>query len=178
MPLLSPITPRQTFRHNLRLRDQLFILTHIPIPRRLRYFYTFALLVVFTWLRIPDMWSIRLRPLQRQLVPARTRALSSFRTHGSQRGPRNSIQRPELIKSSKKTEPSQQPDQPQSEPAAPEPQDAANPNYDPSQNTLLSPVYLPEDPHGVLKETHPATSILANSGLVVQRQIEMMNIMM
>ncbi|KAJ5958768.1 uncharacterized protein N7479_005918 [Penicillium vulpinum] len=52
-----------------------------------------------------------------------------------------------------------------------------NPNYDPSQNTLLSPVYLPEDPRGVLKENHPAISILANSGIVVQRELEMMNIL-
>jgi hypothetical protein len=128
------------------------------------------------------MWGLRLRPLQRQLAPARFRALSSFKSHGSQRGPRNSIQRPDLIKSSKKVESSKHTDQhteqQQSEPAAPDPQDAENPNYDPSQNTLLSPVHLPEDPNGVLKETHPATSILANSGLVVQRQLEMMNVMM
>ena len=119
------------------------------------------------------MWSLRLRPLQRQWDPTRYRALSSFRSHGSRRGPRNSIQRPELIQPSKKVEPSPQP-----EPAAPEPRDAYNPNYDPSQNTLLSPVYLPEDPKGVLKENHPAISILANSGVVVQRQLEMMNVMM
>ncbi|KAI5309511.1 hypothetical protein KEM55_003089 [Ascosphaera atra] len=48
---------------------------------------------------------------------------------------------------------------------------------DPATNTLLAPVYIPEDPHTVLKETHPATSILANSGLVVQRQMEMMNVL-
>jgi hypothetical protein len=124
------------------------------------------------------MWALRLRPLQRQLAPARFRALSSFKTHGPQRGPRNSIQRPDLIKASKKVEPSPQTEQEQSEPTTPQPQDAENPNYDPSQNTLLSPVHIPEDPNGVLKETHPATSILANSGLVVQRQLEMMNIMM
>ena len=46
----------------------------------------------------------------------------------------------------------------------------------PSQNNLLAPVHIPEDPNAVLKETHPATSLLANSGLVVQRQIEMMNL--
>ncbi|KAJ6070323.1 hypothetical protein N7467_011642 [Penicillium canescens] len=118
------------------------------------------------------MWSLRLRPLQRQWDPTRCRALSSFRSHGSRRGPRNSIQRPDLIQPSKKVEPSPQP-----EPAAPGPRDAYNPNYDPSQNTLLSPVYLPEDPKGVLKENHPAISILANSGVVVQRQLEMMNVM-
>ena len=46
----------------------------------------------------------------------------------------------------------------------------------PSQNNLLAPVHVPEDQNAVLKEKHPATSILANSGLVVQRQIEMMNL--
>ncbi|KAH2491363.1 hypothetical protein KXW70_004938 [Aspergillus fumigatus] len=51
------------------------------------------------------------------------------------------------------------------------------PNYDPAQNTLLSPVHIPEDPNGVLKETHPAMGILANSGLVIQRQLELMNVM-
>jgi hypothetical protein len=119
------------------------------------------------------MWSLRLRPLQRQWAPTRCRALSSFRSHGSRRGPRNSIQRPDIIQTSKKVEPSPQP-----EPAAHEPRDAYNPNYDPLQNTLLSPVHLPEDPKGVLKENHPAISILANSGVVVQRQLEMMNVMM
>jgi Scramblase len=46
----------------------------------------------------------------------------------------------------------------------------------PSENNLLAPVHVPEDPNAVLKETHPATSILTNSGLVVQRQLEMMNV--
>jgi Scramblase len=45
-----------------------------------------------------------------------------------------------------------------------------------AENNLLAPVHIPEDPNAVLKETHPATSILANSGLVVQRQVEMMNL--
>ncbi|KAJ5145862.1 uncharacterized protein N7515_000426 [Penicillium bovifimosum] len=114
------------------------------------------------------MWSLKLRPLQRQWAPARTRALSSFRSHGSRRGPRNSIRRPDLIRTSRNSQP---------QPTPPESQHATQPDYDPSQNTLLSPVYIPEDPNGVLKENHPATSILANSGIVIQRQLEMMNIM-
>ncbi|KAF2096078.1 Scramblase-domain-containing protein [Rhizodiscina lignyota] len=44
------------------------------------------------------------------------------------------------------------------------------------QNRLLSPVNIPEDPHAILRETHPAVSILANSTIVVQRQLEMMNV--
>ena len=45
-------------------------------------------------------------------------------------------------------------------------------------NNLLSPVYIPEDPQGVLNERHPATNILANSAIVVQRQLELMNVML
>ena len=47
----------------------------------------------------------------------------------------------------------------------------------PEQNSLLSPVHVPEDPHAILKGDHPATSILANSSIVVQRQLEMMNLL-
>ncbi|DAA77019.1 TPA_exp: Scramblase family protein [Trichophyton benhamiae CBS 112371] len=49
-----------------------------------------------------------------------------------------------------------------------------NPQY----NTLLAPVHIPEDPDGLLKENHPSSQILANSGLVVQRQLEMMNVLL
>ncbi|KAL8943324.1 MAG: hypothetical protein Q9211_001019 [Gyalolechia sp. 1 TL-2023] len=44
-------------------------------------------------------------------------------------------------------------------------------------NSLLSPVHIPEDPHGLLNEKHPAATILANSGIVIQRQLELMNVM-
>ncbi|KAL9119273.1 MAG: hypothetical protein Q9187_004172 [Circinaria calcarea] len=44
-------------------------------------------------------------------------------------------------------------------------------------NSLLVPVHIPEDPDGVLNEKHPAATILANSAIVVQRELEMMNIM-
>ena len=44
-------------------------------------------------------------------------------------------------------------------------------------NNLLAPVHVPEDPDGILNERHPVASILANSAIVVQRQIEMMNVM-
>jgi hypothetical protein len=52
---------------------------------------------------------------------------------------------------------------------------ATTPN---SENPLLSPVYIPEDPHAVLKETHPAMRLLDNSAIVIQRQLEMMNVLM
>ncbi|KAF2022878.1 Scramblase-domain-containing protein [Setomelanomma holmii] len=47
-----------------------------------------------------------------------------------------------------------------------------------SENSLVSPVHIPEDPHGVLKETHPVMRLLDNSTLIVQRQLEMMNVLM
>ncbi|EEH33146.1 hypothetical protein PAAG_04199 [Paracoccidioides lutzii Pb01] len=51
-------------------------------------------------------------------------------------------------------------------------------NTDPQDNSLLAPVHIPEDPNAVLKERHPAAALLANSGLVVQRQLEMMNVLL
>lgn len=61
-------------------------------------------------------------------------------------------------------------------------QDSTNPSNIPQQttdnatNSLLAPVHIPEDPEAILNEQHPATSILNNSSIVVQRQIEMMNV--
>lgn len=46
----------------------------------------------------------------------------------------------------------------------------------PEDNSLLAPVHIPEDPNSVLKSDHPASNILAQSGLLVQRQLEMMNV--
>jgi hypothetical protein len=47
---------------------------------------------------------------------------------------------------------------------------------DPAHNNLLAPVHIPEDEGAIIRSQHPATKLLANSGLVVQRQIEMMNL--
>jgi hypothetical protein len=47
-----------------------------------------------------------------------------------------------------------------------------------SQNNLLTPVHIPEDPNSVLKETHPVMRLLDNSAIVVQRQLEMMNVLL
>ena len=44
-------------------------------------------------------------------------------------------------------------------------------------NTLLTPVYIPDDPDGVLRSDHPAFSILENSSVVIHRQLEMMNVL-
>jgi hypothetical protein len=43
---------------------------------------------------------------------------------------------------------------------------------------LVTEVHIPHDPHGIIPLEHPAMSILGNSSLVIQRQIEMMNIML
>ncbi|KAF2212121.1 hypothetical protein CERZMDRAFT_20124, partial [Cercospora zeae-maydis SCOH1-5] len=42
---------------------------------------------------------------------------------------------------------------------------------------LVTEVRIPDDPYGVLPPHHPATAILSNSSLVIQRQLEMMNLM-
>ncbi|KAF1830796.1 Scramblase-domain-containing protein [Decorospora gaudefroyi] len=47
-----------------------------------------------------------------------------------------------------------------------------------SENNLITPVYMPEDANAVLKQTHPAMRLLDNSSLIVQRQLEMMNVLM
>ncbi|PLB43132.1 Scramblase-domain-containing protein [Aspergillus steynii IBT 23096] len=115
------------------------------------------------------MWSATLRQPPARWIQAPGRALSSSFTRGriSPRGPRNSIRRPEPLRRERIPAQSEVKNDPGS----------AHADYDPSQNSLLAPVHIPEDPHAVLKETHPATGILANSGLVVQRQLELMNVM-
>lgn len=118
-------------------------------------------------------------PLRWARAPSRlfsTSAPASARTNTPRSyGPRNTLRKEPIPATQRGPQPQQQPQQ--SESASSESQQPANPNYIPSQNTLLAPVHIPEDPNAVLKETHPATSLLANSGLVVQRQLELMNVM-
>ncbi|KAJ5649769.1 uncharacterized protein N7484_003492 [Penicillium longicatenatum] len=122
------------------------------------------------------MWGSRLRLASLRNAPSQ-RALSSLRSRTSPRSSR--MLKSQRIQPAKNIpETPKRPEVPdESEQTSPQPQDGPNPNYDPSKNTLLSPVHMPEDPNGVLKENHPAARILANSGLVVQRQLEMMNLM-
>lgn len=54
--------------------------------------------------------------------------------------------------------------------------DALRNTADSNSNDLISPVHIPADRNGILHRGHPASSILANSSIVVQRQIEMMNV--
>lgn len=82
-------------------------------------------------------------------------------------------------------EPANQPEQP-AQPSTPQPSSASKveavsnalAQVPDSENNLVTPVYIPEDPNGVLKETHPAMRLLENSAIVVQRQLEMMNVLM
>lgn len=48
----------------------------------------------------------------------------------------------------------------------------------PASNALLAPVHVPEDPGSVLNSRHPAASILYNSALVIQRELELGNILL
>ncbi|OAP64680.1 hypothetical protein AYL99_00652 [Fonsecaea erecta] len=50
-------------------------------------------------------------------------------------------------------------------------------NTDPENNSLLAPVHIAEDANAILKSDHPAADILTQSGIVVQRQLEMMNVL-
>ncbi|SLM37887.1 Scramblase [Lasallia pustulata] len=93
------------------------------------------------------------------------------------RGPRNRYRRP--------AQPSQIPKKPESSPGISEKGSSSidavsNALHDtkPEDNNLLSPVHVPEDPDGVLNERHPAANILVNSAIVVQRQLELMNVML
>jgi hypothetical protein len=47
---------------------------------------------------------------------------------------------------------------------------------DNAESGLLAPVHIPEDAHAILNERHPSSSILANSSLIIQRQLEMLNV--
>ena len=94
-------------------------------------------------------------PLRRNTSPQRRHPLSSSRSRDSSR---------------------QIPDQTPPPPPPPPSVSSALANTDPAANNLLAPVHIPEDANAVIKSSHPATKLLANSGLVVQRQLEVMNL--
>lgn len=66
---------------------------------------------------------------------------------------------------------------PKQESSSPDTVSSALQNTSADDNNLLAPVHITEDPNGVLNEKHPAASILANSAIVVQRQLELMNLL-
>ena len=115
--------------------------------------------------------------LPKALRPPSTRLLRATYTTRAPRGPRNSLPRHQR--------PSRIPKAPESSPGLTQKgsskvdavSDALR-DTNAEQNNLLSPVHIPEDPNGVLNESHPAAGILANSSIVVQRQLELMNVML
>ncbi|KAK2756488.1 hypothetical protein FQN54_005381 [Arachnomyces sp. PD_36] len=132
------------------------------------------------------MWPSRLR-----LPALRWSAVryASTRSRTSPRGPRNSLRRREFPQpiSVAKRQAGAQPASGNLSPDNPAQTDESLKastlsstlhDTDPKDNSLLAPVHIPEDPNGVLKERHPAAKLLSNSGLVVQRQLEMMNVML
>ncbi|EXJ60824.1 hypothetical protein A1O7_04977 [Cladophialophora yegresii CBS 114405] len=50
-------------------------------------------------------------------------------------------------------------------------------NTDPEDNPLLAPVHIPEDSNAILRSSYPAAGILTQSAIVIQRQLEMMNLL-
>lgn len=133
------------------------------------------------------MWPSRLSPPALRWSALRH---SSTKATASPRGPRNSLRRkgyPHPISDAKRKAAAQQAANNNADPEHAAQTDeslraatlsSTLHETDPKDNSLLSPVHIPEDPNGVLKERHPATNLLSNSGLVVQRQLEMMNVML
>ncbi len=93
------------------------------------------------------------------------------------KGPRNTLPRHQQPSHIPKG-PENSPGLPRQEPSKVEAVSDALRDTNSAENNLLSPVHIPEDPNGVLNERHPATAILANSSIVVQRQLELMNVML
>ncbi|KAI9877373.1 MAG: Phospholipid scramblase 3 [Pleopsidium flavum] len=114
--------------------------------------------------------------LRKILRPPSLRLLRASYANKAQKGPRNTFPRHQ--------QPSRIPKAPESSPGLSkegssrvEAVSDALRDTKADQNNLLSPVYIPEDPNGVLNERHPAAGLLANSSIVVQRQLELMNVM-
>ncbi|MCJ1224633.1 hypothetical protein MMC12_001278 [Toensbergia leucococca] len=95
------------------------------------------------------------------------------------RGLRKTVSRPLYSSQQGPQKQPESPPQPQEDqPSSPKSVSDALRDTNTQENNLLSPVYIPEDPNGLLNERHPAASILSNSAIVVQRQLELMNVML
>ncbi|KAF8250627.1 Scramblase-domain-containing protein [Wilcoxina mikolae CBS 423.85] len=99
-----------------------------------------------------------------------SRSLSSLRSSRGATGPRNTIGR--------RPPPARIPDAATKVnnellPPASNIQGTSGPHY----NSLSTPVYVPEDPGAVITSKHPAARLLENSALVIQRQLELGNIL-
>ena len=111
-------------------------------------------------------------PLARPVRPK-----SNYRNKARTQGSRNTVHRP--------PQPSRIPARPESSPAQAEGKSSSTATVsdalrhaNPQDNNFLAPVYIPADPDGMLNEKHPAAPLLANSAIVVQRQLELMNVML
>ena len=96
--------------------------------------------------------------------------------------PRNTLPKPTPLRPSQKRAPASgaepsHPPQSGSRKNAVGAVSAALRDADTQSNSLLAPVNIPKDPHAVLHDSHPATAILANSSIVITRQLELMNVM-
>ncbi|KAF2646623.1 Scramblase-domain-containing protein [Massarina eburnea CBS 473.64] len=123
-------------------------------------------------------WSLRLpRPHIRALLPrhAATPKLRTSVHHPQATAPFSSSRRLYSEKSDKPNGPSESKP---NEPSKVEAVSNALATTPDAENNLITPVYMPEDPNAVLKQTHPAMRLLDNSAIVVQRQVEMMNVLM
>ncbi|KZF20241.1 Scramblase-domain-containing protein [Xylona heveae TC161] len=117
-----------------------------------------------------------LLPRIRQSLP---RVSKAFYATSGPTGPRNTIRRQAPI-SRRPIQPRHEAPghAPEEEPSKVEGVSEALRSASAQENSLLSPVHIPEDPNSVLNERHPAVGILANSAIVVQRQLEFMNVML
>ncbi|KAF1993978.1 Scramblase-domain-containing protein [Amniculicola lignicola CBS 123094] len=126
-------------------------------------------------------------------------SIRAFATKNTPQGPRGAIRRPpppprlpqRTIKPARSSPPINEPPRstppPSNAPSNPTPETAVSKveavstalsQTPDAENSLITPVYMPEDPHAVLKSTHPAMRLLDNSAIVIQRQLEMMNVLM
>lgn len=142
-------------------------------------------------LRFPDEFHIRLQPIFIEMwsrsfrAPALRRAtkysssIRAFATRYSStpsQGPRNSVGRPDLPPPI--AQPIHNVENGYSKPTEPADLPEILRETNPAENTLLSPVHIPEDPNGVLQMNHPSAELLANSGLVIKREMELMNMLL
>lgn len=126
---------------------------------------------------------LRLNP---RLVPAWRRAGFASSTRTRSKTPPRPL--PSIRPPLRRPPPEQSPVQKQSKDVLPElnskenlpPAEAVSHalrDINPADNDLLAPVQIPKDQHAILTEDHPATHILANSAIVVQRKLELMNVL-
>ncbi|KAF2703054.1 Scramblase-domain-containing protein [Pleomassaria siparia CBS 279.74] len=133
-------------------------------------------------------WSVRLSRLPVRAFVTKSTPTPHRRVFHSQRTPPISSQKPpppsDTSVQSQNVPPLSNPNEPSEanaaateQPSRVEAVSTALATTPDAENSLVTPVYIPEDPNGVLKETHPVMKLLDNSTLVIQRQLELMNVL-